>query len=230
MKKRAIILLIVISLLSLFFLLGSLWSVIGLILVGFGVMQYIRKGKGLPSIKRPLVITWTGVLLAFIITIATVDSSETSTSTVKEKVTDEMANTEGISKVTAEKAKAVEEAKLAAEKAKAVEEAKAAAEKAKAEEEAKLAAEKAKAEEEARIAAENAKAEEEARIAAENAKAEEEARTASLAYDPYGPDRDCSDFATGEEAQAFYLAAGGPSSDPHDLDRDNDGNACDWNR
>ena len=28
---------------------------------------------------------------------------------------------------------------------------------------------------------------------------------------------------------SFYIAAGGPASDPHDLDRDNDGNACDNN-
>ncbi|MED3962847.1 excalibur calcium-binding domain-containing protein [Niallia taxi] len=94
---------------------------------------------------------------------------------------------------------------------------------------AKVAAEKAKAEEEAKAAAEKAKAEEEAKAAAEKAKAEEEAKVSNLAYDPFGPDRNCTDFSTGAEAQEFYIAAGGPSSDPHDLDRDNDGNACDWN-
>jgi micrococcal nuclease len=46
-------------------------------------------------------------------------------------------------------------------------------------------------------------------------------------YDPHGPDRDCGDFASGAEAQAFYEAAG--PGDPHGLDRDGDGNACDWN-
>lgn len=40
-------------------------------------------------------------------------------------------------------------------------------------------------------------------------------------------DFDCDDFATQYEAQLFYEANG--SSDPHDLDRDNDGLACDWN-
>lgn len=40
-------------------------------------------------------------------------------------------------------------------------------------------------------------------------------------------DFDCADFATQYEAQLFYEANG--SSDPHDLDRDNDGMACDWN-
>lgn len=45
-------------------------------------------------------------------------------------------------------------------------------------------------------------------------------------YDPFGPDRDCGDFSTHAEAQAFFEAAGGPASDPHRLDGDNDGIAC----
>ena len=40
------------------------------------------------------------------------------------------------------------------------------------------------------------------------------------------PDRDCSDFDTWAEAQAFYKAAGGPTSDPHNLDSNGDGIAC----
>ena len=47
-----------------------------------------------------------------------------------------------------------------------------------------------------------------------------------LPYDPYGPDRDCSAFATHDEAQRFFLAAGGPALDPHRLDGDSDGVAC----
>lgn len=43
---------------------------------------------------------------------------------------------------------------------------------------------------------------------------------------PVGVDRDCSDFATQDEAEAFYEAAGGPSVDPHRLDSDGDGLAC----
>ena len=43
-------------------------------------------------------------------------------------------------------------------------------------------------------------------------------------FDPFGPDRNCGDFATQAEAQAFLEAAGGPSSDPHRLD--GDGVAC----
>jgi Excalibur calcium-binding domain len=41
-----------------------------------------------------------------------------------------------------------------------------------------------------------------------------------------GADRDCSDFSTQPEAQQFFLAQGGPASDPHRLDGDNDGIAC----
>jgi len=40
------------------------------------------------------------------------------------------------------------------------------------------------------------------------------------------PDRDCSDFSSWEEAQAFFEAAGGPAQDPHRLDQDGDGLAC----
>jgi hypothetical protein len=43
---------------------------------------------------------------------------------------------------------------------------------------------------------------------------------------PEGEDRDCSDFETQEEAQKFYEDQGGPSSDPHMLDPDHDGRAC----
>ncbi len=45
-------------------------------------------------------------------------------------------------------------------------------------------------------------------------------------YDPFGEDRDCSDFATHEQAQCFFIAAGGPANDPHMLDGDHDGQAC----
>ncbi len=45
-------------------------------------------------------------------------------------------------------------------------------------------------------------------------------------FDPFGPDRDCGEFDTHAEAQAFFIAAGGPARDPHRLDGDNDGIAC----
>ena len=40
------------------------------------------------------------------------------------------------------------------------------------------------------------------------------------------PDRDCSHFRTWREAQDFYIANGGPKRDPHYLDADRDGIAC----
>ena len=39
-------------------------------------------------------------------------------------------------------------------------------------------------------------------------------------------DRDCSDFTTQLEAQRFFEQAGGPAQDPHRLDGDGDGRAC----
>jgi len=48
-------------------------------------------------------------------------------------------------------------------------------------------------------------------------------------YDPNGPDRDCGDFPDQASAQAFYEAAGGPARDPHRLDRNKDGVACESN-
>ena len=44
-----------------------------------------------------------------------------------------------------------------------------------------------------------------------------------------GADRDCTDFDSHEEAQRFFIANGAPSSDPHKLDRDHDGLACESN-
>ena len=54
----------------------------------------------------------------------------------------------------------------------------------------------------------------------------ENAPGSRLTYDPYGPDRDCGDFSSQAEAQAFFEAAGGPASDPHRLDSDSDGEVC----
>ena len=47
-----------------------------------------------------------------------------------------------------------------------------------------------------------------------------------LRYDPFGPDRNCSDFDSYEEALAFFLASGGPETDRHRLDDDRDGEPC----
>ena len=56
--------------------------------------------------------------------------------------------------------------------------------------------------------------------------ANEESDSVDLLYDPEGPDRNCSDFERWEDAQRFFEASGGPDSDPHRLDRDNNGVAC----
>ncbi|WP_228547592.1 excalibur calcium-binding domain-containing protein [Filobacillus milosensis] len=45
-------------------------------------------------------------------------------------------------------------------------------------------------------------------------------------YDPYGQDKNCGDFDTHDDAQAFFEAASGPESDRHRLDRDGNGVAC----
>ena len=42
-------------------------------------------------------------------------------------------------------------------------------------------------------------------------------------------DRDCSDFSTQAAAQDYFLALGGPGSDPDRLDGDGDGIACETN-
>jgi hypothetical protein len=39
-------------------------------------------------------------------------------------------------------------------------------------------------------------------------------------------DKDCSDFSTWRQAQRFYKNHGGPQHDPHRLDGDDDGIAC----
>lgn len=39
-------------------------------------------------------------------------------------------------------------------------------------------------------------------------------------------DRDCSDFRSWRAAQKFYKRHGGPRRDPHRLDADRDGIAC----
>ncbi len=50
--------------------------------------------------------------------------------------------------------------------------------------------------------------------------------TKSVPVQNIAEDKDCSDFATHTQAQAFFISQGGPSSDPHRLDSDGDGLAC----
>lgn len=52
---------------------------------------------------------------------------------------------------------------------------------------------------------------------------------AAPAADGSGQDlHNCGDFASAAQAQRAFLASGGPAFDPHDLDRDGDGAACEW--
>ena len=39
-------------------------------------------------------------------------------------------------------------------------------------------------------------------------------------------DKDCGDFSTHAQAQAYFISKGGPTQDPDNLDRDKDGIAC----
>jgi hypothetical protein len=39
-------------------------------------------------------------------------------------------------------------------------------------------------------------------------------------------DRDCPEFSSHEEAQSFFESRGGPEQDPHRLDGNDDGEAC----
>lgn len=43
-----------------------------------------------------------------------------------------------------------------------------------------------------------------------------------------GSGRDCDSFASSADAQRYFLLNGGPSNDPHNLDGDGDGYACEW--
>ena len=53
------------------------------------------------------------------------------------------------------------------------------------------------------------------------------AMTLVLAVPALGQDRDCADFATQADAQAYFVANGGTASNNFDnLDRDRDGFAC----
>jgi endonuclease YncB( thermonuclease family) len=55
------------------------------------------------------------------------------------------------------------------------------------------------------------------------------AAMALLASPAHAADRDCGDFATQKAAQIFFLKQGGPRSDPHRLDSEGDGVACESN-
>jgi hypothetical protein len=43
-----------------------------------------------------------------------------------------------------------------------------------------------------------------------------------------GGGKDCGEFKSSADAQRYFLLNGGPSNDPHNLDGDGDGYACEW--
>jgi Excalibur calcium-binding domain len=49
---------------------------------------------------------------------------------------------------------------------------------------------------------------------------------ASAAAPVSAADKDCADFSSWRQAQKFYKKHGGPRYDPHRLDADRDGIAC----
>ncbi len=52
------------------------------------------------------------------------------------------------------------------------------------------------------------------------------ALTLSLSGPAAAADKDCSDFSSWRQAQKFFKKHGGPRYDPHRLDADDDGIAC----
>jgi len=50
--------------------------------------------------------------------------------------------------------------------------------------------------------------------------------TIKFRYDSFMSETNCRDFGTWRQAQTFFEAAGGPDYDPHRLDPDRDGIAC----
>ncbi|HEX7245164.1 MAG TPA: excalibur calcium-binding domain-containing protein [Solirubrobacterales bacterium] len=52
---------------------------------------------------------------------------------------------------------------------------------------------------------------------------------AALPSSASASDKDCADFPTQRAAQIFFLKHGGPQRDPHRLDGDDDGLACEDN-
>jgi endonuclease YncB( thermonuclease family) len=54
--------------------------------------------------------------------------------------------------------------------------------------------------------------------------------TGTMSLSPaHAADKDCGDFASQKAAQIFFLEHGGPDKDPHRLDQDGDGIACESN-
>ncbi|MCT4791042.1 MULTISPECIES: excalibur calcium-binding domain-containing protein [Exiguobacterium] len=255
MNFRKGILLIVIAIVYLLFFTITFWSVIGLIVSVLGLYFYF-KPRLRNSVKYPVSIVWLGVFIAFAISIYNVEGTEAK-KTVTESTSEETEVLVTLKKETKQLKSSLKNTQLELEKEQ--QETKMLKDKLSREKELRLQTVESyqeesdkrselesdlKEEETKRIAAEEKVDELESSLASIETMTEEISDeeyvdeegggtetevTTDLEYDPYGGDRDCGDFSSAQAAQDFYLAAGGPANDPHDLDRDNDGNACDWN-
>lgn len=258
MNIRKGILLVVIAIVYLLLFTITFWSVIGLIVSVFGLYFYFKPRLRNP-VKYPVSVVWLGVFIAFAISIYNVEGTETqktvaeSTSQETEvlialkkeskQLKSSLKNTQLELKEEQQETKMLKE-KLSRAKELRLQTVESYQEESdkrselesdlKEEETKRIAAEEKVEELESSLASIETMTDETEDISDEEYVDEEVGGTETevttdLEYDPYGGDRDCGDFSSAQAAQDFYLAAGGPANDPHDLDRDNDGNACDWN-
>lgn len=254
MNIRKVLLLVVIAIVYLLLFTITFWSLIGLFISAIGLYSYFKPRLRNP-VKYPTFVVWLGVFIAFSISIYMVDRINEPQKIEAGSSTKETKMLESLKKESKELETSLEDTRLklkqqqqetkklkeelAREKElrlQTVESYKEEADKRTAlesklkEEETKHSAAKEKIDElEASLASSEMINEDES-ISDEEYVDEEDTEVATdLEYDPSGADRDCGDFSSAQAAQDFYIAAGGPAVDPHDLDRDNDGNACDWN-
>lgn len=254
MNIRKVLLLVVIAIVYLLLFTVTFWSLIGLLISAIGLYFYFKPRLRNP-IKYPTFVVWLGVFIAFSISIYMVDRINEPQKIEAGSSTKETKMLESLKIESKELETSLKDTQLKLKEQQ--QETKKLKEELEQEKELRLqTVESYQDEADKRAALESELKEEEAkRIAAEEKVDELEVSLANseiidedesisdeeyvdeadtevatdLEYDPSGADRDCGDFSSPQAAQDFYLAAGGPAVDPHDLDRDNDGNACDWN-
>ncbi len=253
MRLKKIVLLCSLVILYFIFLVVTLWSFIGLLLSLIGLYYYWKPTRR-RKLKYPLFVVWLGVIVAFIIAVYAVPETVSETkalisgSSSDKKIAALKKQNKELSLSLKKTQFELKKEKKGVKKLKEMLEY---------EKELRLqTVDSYQSESDKRSKAESDLEEEiSKRVAAEEKIAELESSLADIGalqadmeessneeyieedleevtdteYDPFGTDRDCSDFSSPQAAQDFYLAAGGPVDDPHDLDRDHDGNACDWN-
>ncbi|WP_139339635.1 excalibur calcium-binding domain-containing protein [Bacillus dakarensis] len=204
---------------------------IGIIILIFGVYQYVQKSKGKRTFLKPWIIVLVGFLFSWISAFALVGPSGEKAADIEEEkaVQDEDQLTEEQKQEEADRLAEVqrkqEEADRLAEEQQKQEEANRLAEEQRKQEEAdRLAEEQRKQEEAARLAEEQRKQEEAARVAEEQRKQEEAARQAEEQEKATNVHyKNCTEA---KEAGAAPIRKGEPGYGKH-LDRDGDGIGCD---